>query len=157
MQFVHGYFILNWFIYCLLFLYGFDHNIICYIGLRNDLPVPLLFRFSYSRFVIPSRINREGDIVLMLYICPSEFRFSAISLQLLARIQRNLMGTINTKSRYANRRLVLVIPFNTELWPLISNAVCIYSKTIAWNLHIPLPCLDQTFSKDVWPKISYAV
>ncbi|XP_060561263.1 DNA-directed RNA polymerases I and III subunit RPAC1-like [Ruditapes philippinarum] len=56
---------------------------------------------------------------------PSEFRFRASSQQLLAGIQGNFMGIINIKRRCAYRCLVPVIPFNSELWPLISFALCI--------------------------------
>jgi hypothetical protein len=55
----------------------------------------------------------------------SEFRFRASSLQLLTGIQRKFMGIINIKRRCAYCRLDRVRPFDLELWPLISYAVCI--------------------------------
>jgi hypothetical protein len=116
------------------------------------LPWPKLQRPFYENFgankknkhvttaracvIIPRRWNREGDIVLALSvrperpsfrppIRPSEFRFRSSSLHLLAGIQRNFMGTFNTKRICAYRRLVPVRHFNSELWPLISYAVSI--------------------------------
>jgi hypothetical protein len=48
----------------------------------------------YCNFLIPRRWNQ--DIVLALF-WQSEFRFHALSLQLLTGNQRNCMGTINTQ------------------------------------------------------------
>jgi hypothetical protein len=52
------------------------------------------------------------------------------SLQLLAGIQHNCMGTFNSNRRCAYRQLVPVRHFNSELWSFISYAVCIYRAII---------------------------
>jgi hypothetical protein len=128
----------------------------------------------------PSLMETGGDKafgVVRPSIRPSEFRLRASSLQLLAGIQRNFMGTINTKKRLAYRRLVQVRPFNTELWPLIylryaynnrfrDTSLQIWAgiqrnlmettntkSRCAYCRHVPVrPCITE-----LWPLISYAV
>jgi hypothetical protein len=74
-----------------------------------------------------------------MHIEQNNNRFRASSLQLLTGIPRNFMGTFNTKRRCAYHCLVPLRLFNTELWPLISSAVCIYSNNrfLVFSLQLP--------------------
>jgi hypothetical protein len=75
-----------------------------------------IFRGKYTYFGI-------GETA---FIREKNHCFRITSLQLLAGIQQNFMGTFNTKGRCTYHRLVPVRPFNSRiLSPLISYAVCI--------------------------------
>jgi hypothetical protein len=96
-------------------------NHLCLCTLRSLItPANGIGRGNYFGVVPPSFRQFVRPSTLLL-----EFRFRAISLQLLSGIQRNFMGTYNTKRNCAFRRLVPVRPFNTELWPSITYADCI--------------------------------
>ena len=56
------------------------------------------------------------------------FRVCSTSQQRLNGFQRNLMGLINTKRRWAYRRHTRVGPFITELWPFVRFALYIQCK-----------------------------
>jgi hypothetical protein len=69
-------------------------------------------------------VNTELWPLISYALCIwSNNRFRATSLQLLAGIQRNFIGTIITKTRWAFCRLVSVRPFNKGFWLLISYGV----------------------------------
>jgi hypothetical protein len=66
----------------------------------------------------------------MQYACTAKIVFVLFSATT-GGIQRNFVGTINTKKRCAYPCLVLVRPLISELWPLIGYALCIYQKKIS--------------------------
>ena len=72
-------------------------------------------------------ISFAEGIVLALSIRLSEFSFRAISKQLLTKFQGNFVKRFNT-DRCAYHFHVWIRPFNLELCPLISYALCIQSK-----------------------------
>jgi hypothetical protein len=97
-----------------------------------------------------------------------------MSLLLLAGIQLNFMGTFNSKRRCAYCRLFPVRLYNSELWPLITYAVCIYSKNRFRTTFLEFNKTLREFSKargdahivslfrsdtnsELWPLISYAI
>jgi hypothetical protein len=94
--------------------------------------------------------NTELWLLISYAVCIlSNNRFRAISLQLQAGIQWNLMETINSKRRWAYPCLVPVRPFNTDLWPMISY---MYVECIKSNFAIALQLLywfQQNFMETI--------
>jgi hypothetical protein len=137
-------------------------------------------RWAYRRLVQVRLFNSELWPLISYAICiKSKNRFQSSSLHLLAGIQQNFMGIINIKRKCAYRRLVPVRPFNSELWPLISNVVWIWSKNRFRSSSLRLLAGIQQnfmgtfntkrrcayrwlfpvkhFNPELWPLISYAV
>jgi hypothetical protein len=80
-------------------------------------------RCAYRRLVPVRHFNSElWPLISYAVNISNNNRFRTTSLQLLARIQRNFIGTFKTKKRCAYPRFVLVRHLKSELWPLISYA-----------------------------------
>jgi hypothetical protein len=88
---------------------------------------------SVYQFCYPRQWNQEEDIVLALTVRPIPsvhpiFRFCTSSLQLLAGIQGNFIGTINTRRRF----YLYTIPNSTNKL-ILYDAISPYMRLILKN------------------------